>query len=257
MSAVHLELTGRVAAITLNRPEKRNALGPELIGGLKEAFLTASSDPECRVIVLKAAGSVFCAGADLAYLKQLRNNTYEEQLMDSASLKELYLLIYGLNQVVIAQVEGHAIAGGCGLLTVCDLVYSVPAAKFGYTEVKIGFVPAIVAPFLNERIGAARSRELLLTGNLVTADTARQYGLLNFISAADSIAAHVGEMAASLATTTSAQSVAATKELLRTIQPLALSEAARLGAERNAASRMTDDFKKGITAFLEKKEITW
>jgi methylglutaconyl-CoA hydratase len=142
----------RVGYIVLNRPEKRNALGPQFVKDLKELFIIAEKDKDSKVLVLKAEGEAFCAGADLAYLKELQSNTYEENLADSNNLKELFHQIYTLDKIVIAQVEGHAIAGGGGLATVCDFVFAVPEAKIGFTEVKIGFVPAIISVFIVRKI---------------------------------------------------------------------------------------------------------
>jgi methylglutaconyl-CoA hydratase len=141
---IDFTINNRVGYITLNRPDKRNALSFELIRELKEAFYNAERDDAVKVIVLRAHGEVFCAGADLAYLQQLQEFSYEQNLADSNHLKDLFFQIYTLQKVVIAQVQGHALAGGCGLATVCDFTFSVPEAKFGYTEVKIGFIPAIV-----------------------------------------------------------------------------------------------------------------
>ncbi|HEY9257763.1 enoyl-CoA hydratase-related protein, partial [Chitinophaga sp.] len=138
----------RIATIALNRPEKRNALNGQLVAELREAFRTAAADEAVKVVILKGNGEAFCAGADLEYLQQLQKNTYAENLTDSRELMQLFREIYDLDKMVIAQVEGHAIAGGCGLVTLCDLSYAVPEALLGYTEVKIGFIPALVAVFL-------------------------------------------------------------------------------------------------------------
>src|SRR5688572_18468858 len=164
--------------IILNRPDKRNALNSEFVQELIEAFTVADNDEKTRVVLLKANGKAFSAGADLAYLQQLQNNTFAENLVDSSQLKTLFSHIYNHKKIVIAQVEGHAIAGGCGLATVCDFVFSVPEALYGYTEVKIGFVPAIVMFFLLRKIGESKARELLLTGKLVPAGYFRELGLV-------------------------------------------------------------------------------
>src|SRR5690606_7930442 len=137
-----------------------------LVTGLTTTFIRASEDEEVKVIVLRANGKTFSAGADLTYLQQLQQNTYEENVTDSEHLKELFTTIYYLPKVVIAQVEGHAIAGGCGLATVCDLVFAIPEANFGYTEVKLGFVPAIVSCFLLHKINEGLAKQILLTGEL-------------------------------------------------------------------------------------------
>jgi len=257
MALVNYTVVNRIAYITLNRPEKRNSLNPELVNDLTRAFTTASSDQGVKVIVLHANGEVFSAGADLAYLQQLQNNSYEENVADSSALRDLFYAVYTAPKVVIAQVEGHAIAGGCGLASVCDIVYSVPEAKFGYTEVKIGFIPALVACFLVRKLGEARTKELLLTGELVNAETAQNYGLINHLCDKDTIQQQVREHAEKIAGETSSASISLTKELLNIAQNLSLEESLREAVNMNAAARATDDCKKGISAFLNKEKITW
>lgn len=181
MKLVDYSVKERIGYITLNRPEKRNALSFELVDEMKNAFTMAEQDDKVKVIVLKANGESFCAGADLGYLQKLQNFSREENLEDSLHLKDLFYKIYTLNKVVIAQVQGHALAGGCGLATVCDFVFAVPEAKFGYTEVKIGFIPAIVMVFLIRKIGEQKARHLLLSGELICGEPTVQFGLVNRI----------------------------------------------------------------------------
>ena len=145
MSLVLTQIKDRIGHITLNRPEKRNALSPELVEELKQSFTSYSSNDQVKVVVLQANGKAFCAGADLAYLQKLQSFTEEENVADSQSLAELFEKIYTFPKPVIAKVQGHAIAGGCGLASVCDYIISAPEVKYGYTEVRIGFVPAIVS----------------------------------------------------------------------------------------------------------------
>src|SRR5258706_14896348 len=182
MELVKYVVRDRVGFITLNRPEKRNALSFELVSELMVTFKEAESDPAVKVVVLGAMGEAFCAGADLAYLRNLQNFSYEENLGDSRHLKDLFLTIYTLKKVVIAQVQGHALAGGCGLTTVCDIVFAVPEARFGYTEVRIGFVPAIVMVFLLRKLGEQKAKQLLLGGELMAGDKAVACGLVNFLA---------------------------------------------------------------------------
>src|SRR6478609_8783905 len=181
MELVLYEVKDRVGYITLNRPEKRNALSHELVAELKDAFSRAENDTNAKVVVLQANGEAFCAGADLAYLQQLQKFSFEENLTDSNHLKELFLKIYQLKKVVIAKVQGHALAGGCGLATVCDFVFAVPEAKFGYTEVRIGFIPAIVMIFLIRKIGEQRAKQFLLSGELMSGESTLQTGLVSRI----------------------------------------------------------------------------
>jgi methylglutaconyl-CoA hydratase len=257
MDLIQYQVENRVAYITLDRPEKRNALNPELITSLLAAFSRANQDEGVKVIVLNANGDVFSAGADLAYLQQLQNNSYEDNLDDSATLKDLFYTIYTSPKAVIAQVEGHAIAGGCGLVSVCDIVFSVPEAKFGYTEVKIGFIPALVACFLVRKLGGSRSKELLLSGDLIDAQTASAYGLINFISDKENIRESVKSYAEKLVTGTSAQSVSLTKQLIDMAQNLTLEESLEEAVKLNATARATTDCKRGIAAFLNKEKIGW
>lgn len=247
----------RIATISINRPEKRNALNPELVKLLTESFIKASEDEEAKVIVLKASGTIFSAGADLAYLQQLQQNTYEENLADSENLKRLFTTIYYLPKVVIAQVEGHAIAGGCGLATVCDITFAVPEANFGYTEVKLGFVPAIVSCFLLRKTSETIAKRILLSGEILSAQQALAYDLITFVTNKEDIGQKVQDFALSLCREASANSLMVTKQLIgQTTNPL-LEKSLSLAVQINARVRDSEDFKKGIAAFISKDEIKW
>ena len=247
----------RVGYITLNRPEKRNALNAQFVTDLKEAFTHAEKDNDCKVIVLKAKGDAFCAGADLAYLKELQSNSYDENLADSTHLMELFQQIYTLPKVVIAQIQGHAIAGGCGLASVCDLAIATTESKFGYSEVKIGFIPAIVSVFLIKQIGVAKSKELLLVGKIISAEEAQSFGLINKVSTKEKLESIVMDIAQSLVKTASADSLALTKQLINGVSDKSISEGFEWAAEMNAKARETNDCKKGIAAFLNKEKLNW
>lgn len=257
MAVVEYEVADRIGTITLNRPEKRNALSPELIQTLHEMFLRAEQDDRCKVIVLRAEGEAFCSGADLGYLQQLQQFTVDENLDDSRRLRDLLLLMYRLKKVIIAEVQGSAIAGGCGLMTVCDFAYTVPDAKFGYTEVRIGFVPALVSVFLIRKIGEARARQLLLTGKLVAAAEAHQMGLITEVVAPEKLSASVRQLAASLIKNASAASLQLTRRLIDEVQNYPLEEALERAAKENAIARGTDDCKKGVASFLNKQPLSW
>lgn len=257
MSLVEYEVKERVGYITLNRPDKRNALSHELTEELMLSFKKAEADTAVKVVVVKANGESFCAGADLAYLQQLQNFSYEENLADSNQLKELFLEIYSLKKVVIAQVQGHALAGGCGLATVCDFVFAVPEAKFGYTEVKIGFIPALVAVFLVRKMGEQKARQLLLTGEIIKAEEALIRGMISYVVNSDSLQTSVFDFAQRLISSNSVQSMELTKQLISDVQGLPLKDALNLAAAMNAKARGTDDCKKGIEAFLNKQKLRW
>lgn len=254
---VDYETINRIAYITLNRPEKKNALNPQLVKMLSNAVAKAGCDDQVKVVVIKAAGDVFSAGADLEYLQLLQNNSSQDNFEDTIALKELFYSVYTLPKLVIAQVEGHAIAGGCGLASVCDLIFSVPEAKFGYTEVKIGFLPALVACFLVRKLGDGRTRELLLSGDLIDSETAYSYGLINFISDKNEIAALVTEYAERLARSVSGQSVALTKQLINNAQSQSLENSLDEAVRLNVQARSSEECKRGIAAFLNKQKLEW
>jgi methylglutaconyl-CoA hydratase len=254
---IRYEANDAIGYITLNRPEKRNALSSELVSELKQAFEYAENDATCKVVVLRAEGPAFCAGADLAYIQELQGFGYNDNLADSTHLMQLFHQIYTLKKIVIAQVQGHALAGGCGLATVCDFSFAVPEAKFGYTEVKIGFLPAIVSVFLLRKIGEARTKQLLLTGDVFSAEKAIGYGLINEIVPAAELASHVYRFARRLCVENSGQSMEVTKEMIARLPELPLEEGLRYAARLNAEARGSEDCRRGISAFLNKEKITW
>ena len=198
-----------------------------------------------------------CAGADLAYIQQLSQNTFEDNLEDSSHLRELFEMIHNLDKVVIAQVQGHALAGGCGLASICDFVFAVPEAKFGYTEVKIGFVPALVSVFLTSKIGETMAREMLLSARLYTAGEAQSFRLINEVVPADQLESYVRKFAADLISNNSQEAMKLTKQLFIINQGLTLNNALDEMAKMNARARSTEDCQRGIAAFLSKEKISW
>ncbi|MDF2159038.1 enoyl-CoA hydratase-related protein [Algoriphagus sp. CAU 1675] len=256
-SSVQTNVSDRIGTITMNRPEKRNALSPELIRDLFVAFEEMAENQDVKIIRLRAEGKAFCAGADLAYLQQLQNFSKEENLEDSHRLKELFSLIYNIPKVVIAEVQGHALAGGCGLVTVCDFAFAVPAALFGYTEAKIGFVPALVSVFLQEQIGVAKAQELLLAGELISASKAAELGLITEVVHAEFLEKAVLDFSHKLASQNSANSISETKKLMRSIHQASREEALNRAAEVNADARAHPDCVKGINSFLNKETPNW
>jgi len=256
-SLVLYTVNERVATISLNRPDKRNAFNPELVSALTEALLKASDDEDVKVIILKAIGSTFSAGADLAYLQQLQNNTHEENVQDSNNLKTLFTTIYYLPKVVIAQVEGHAIAGGCGLATVCDVIFAVPEANFGYTEVKLGFVPAIVSCFLMRKTSETIAKKILLTGDLFSAEQALAYNLITYVTNKEEISQKVQDFAQKLCEEASGNSLMVTKQLIGQTTNPELEKSLNLAVQINARVRESEDFKKGIASFIKKEKIKW
>ena len=257
MSSIHYDIDKRIATITLNRPEKRNALNAELVQELSDALSKAEADDSVKAVILKANGNTFCSGADLDQLKAMQSATYEDNLADSNRLKELFRKIYTLKKIVIAQVEGFALAGGCGLATVCDFTFCTPEARFGYTEARIGFVPAIVMVFLIRKIGEKKAAQLLLSADIISADDALKLGMVNQIHPKETIEQAVLDFAQKLITQNSAQSLAATKSMINQVQSQSLDDALNYATQQNAMARSSTDCKRGIQAFLNKENISW
>jgi len=252
---VHLEFSGEIAMITLNRPEKRNAISYELIEDLLAA-LDEVGHSSALVLILTGAGKAFCSGMDLDDLKALVGRSPEQNLKDSETMAHLFRSLYDFPRPTIAAVNGAAIAGGCGLATLCDFTLAVPEAKFGYTEVQIGFVPAIVSTFLLRQIGEKRARDLLLTGRIIAADEAHRLGLINEIVPTETLIERSRELALQLMENSPA-SLACTKRLLSENARVALDAQILSAVRENAAIRATADFREGISSFLEKRKPRW
>lgn len=251
------EVRNRVGVITLNRPEKRNALNPDMVKELKRAFVSFFEDDEVKVIKLRGEGEAFCAGADLAVIRQLKEASYEENLADSQELAGLFSVIHHGAKPVVAAVHGHAIAGGCGLATICDIVLASDAAKLGYTETRIGFVPAIVAQFLLRKVGETHARRLLLAGSLISASEAARIGLVTECVPVDDFNERVDALLQTLLHKTSGEALQRTKTLLNQVSELSFEQALIHAAQTNAAARGTQDCQRGIQAFLDKQKISW
>lgn len=252
---VQYEESQGIATITLNRPEKRNAISYELIADLLAALKVAEKS-ETQVLILAANGKAFCAGMDLENLKQLIGRTNEQNLKDSETIAQLFRGIYDFPKPTIAAVNGAAIAGGTGLVTVCDFALAVPDASFGYTEVRIGFIPAVVSSFLMASIGEKRTRDLLLTGRIFSAEEAHQLGLVNEVVSPEELMKKARELAARLMENSPA-SVRATKRLLGNYTRERLDRQIPEAIRENAAIRQTADFKEGVSSFLEKRKPVW
>ncbi|QXD15340.1 enoyl-CoA hydratase/isomerase family protein [Rhodocaloribacter litoris] len=254
---VRVEKDGPVTVVEMHRPEKRNALNGAMVAALRAALADAASDPGCRVVVLTGAGRVFSAGADLAALEALQSATAEENLADSEHLAGLFEAIYLHPKPVIAKINGHAIAGGCGLAAVCDFSIATEEARLGFTEVRIGFVPAIVMVFVLRKLGEASARDLLLRGHLVTAAEAARIGLITRAVSPEALEAEATTLARELARETSASALALTKRMLAQVPGMGLKEALDYAARVNALARGTADCRAGIRAFLDKSDPPW
>ncbi|MEO8433598.1 MAG: enoyl-CoA hydratase-related protein [Pyrinomonadaceae bacterium] len=245
------QVDGAIARITLNRPEKRNALNEALIAGLKESLSRANQDEAVRAVLISGAGNDFCSGADLAALQKVAAASVEENLADANSLMELFLLIRQVQVPVIAAVHGRALAGGCGLATACDLVLAAQSARFGYPEVKIGFVPAMVMAILRRNVSEKRAFELVTLGAEISAEEGERIGIVNKVFADDIFAAEVQNYARRFEKV-SRSAVSLSKNLLYQIDGLSFLDALQTGVDVNVVARMTDDCKKGVDSFLKK-----
>jgi methylglutaconyl-CoA hydratase len=244
-----------VATITLNRPEKRNAISFELIDDLLTALKEVEKS-DALVLIMTGAGKAFSSGMDLDNLKALIGRSPEQNLKDSETMVRLFRTLYEFPKVTIAAVNGAAIAGGTGLALLCDFTLAVPEAKFGYTEVRIGFVPAIVSTFLLRQTGEKHARDLLLTGRIIGAEEAARMGLVNEIVAPENLMARARELA-SLLMENSPASLRATKKLLNDHARAELDAQIEAAVRENAAVRTTADFREGVTSFLEKRKPVW
>jgi methylglutaconyl-CoA hydratase len=242
---------GAVARITLNRPEKRNALDDLIVRELKTALREAGESKELRVVLIQGAGTDFCSGADLSVLQKIAQNSILENLEDTASLMELFIEIRNLSRPVIAAVHGRALAGGCGLATACDIILASENAQFGYPEVKIGFIPAMVMAILRRSVSEKRAFELITTGEPVTATEAERIGLINQVYPTAEFETRVTEYATNLARR-SASAVFLAKRLLYQMDGLSFENALKSGMDANTICRMTEDCRQGIAKFLQK-----
>lgn len=244
-----------IATITLNRPDKRNAISFELVDELMRA-LEQVKRSSAKILIITGAGKAFCAGMDLENLKQLTGKTHEENVKDSATMARLFRAIYEFPNPTIAAVNGAAIAGGTGIATMCDFTLAVPETKFGYTEVRIGFVPAIVSSFLVMQVGHKIARDLLLTGRLFGADEAHRLGLVNEVVAPEKLMPRAEELARTLMEN-SPTSLRLTKNLMNGFIREQLDRQIAEAIEDNAHIRTTTDFREGISSFLEKRKPEW
>lgn len=255
MSApILLESTsGGVVGLTLNRPDKRNALNAELIGALTAALARTAADSSVRVVTLTGAGKDFCAGADLAELERVAEQGYEQSLADARALGGLFAAMRAHPRPLVALVHGRALAGGCGLATACDLVLAREDAEFGYPEVHLGFVPALVMSILRRRVGEGRAFELAVRGARHGAAEARDLGLVNRVFAAATFEAdvtrYVGELAA-----LPPGAVALTKRLLHDLDGEDFSGGLERAAQVNAEARASEECRSGVRRFLDKSK---
>lgn len=242
---------GGIARVTLNRPDKRNALNDEVVGELKDAMAQAAKDPEVKVVLLQGAGKDFCSGADLAALQKASQLTVEQNVANAAWMGELFVAMRRHPQPIIAAVKGRALAGGCGLATAADIILAAESAKFGYPEVNIGFVPAMVMAILRRSVSEKRAFEMITGGDIYTSTQVLELGLINHVYPDGEFDSQVQAYCERL-TAKSASAVMLSKNLLYHMDSMTFDGAIEAGVHINAIARMTDDCKRGIEKFLNK-----
>ena len=250
-----LDIAGQVASITLNRPDKRNAMSAAMIAELQTA-LDEIEKSHARVVILTGAGKAFCSGMDLEMLAAIAQQSPAENQEDSRRMAKMFRRIWSYPRPMIAAVNGAALAGGCGIATLCDFTLAVPEAKFGYTEVRIGFLPALVSVFLSRQIGEKRSRDLLLTGRILEPPEAKEFGLVNEIVPAENLLGRAKELAEVLIAA-SPGSVSRAKRLMTSSAAASVDHDLERAILENARIRCTPDFKEGLASFLEKRKPVW
>ncbi|MCH6569134.1 MAG: enoyl-CoA hydratase/isomerase family protein [Acidobacteria bacterium] len=256
MDQVKLDFDPPSACITLNRPQVRNALSPELVTHFHTALDQVQERDDVAALIITGEGTAFCGGADLKVLREIAAQSVEQARQDSQNLMNFFRRIYEFPKPVIAAVNGPAMAGGCGLASVCDIVLAAEDAVFGYPEVRVGFVPALVAVFLVRICGEKKARELLLTGRLFSAQEAQEMGLVNHVVAKESLLEKAQELAREIAPN-SPTAVRLTKELMKDLPGLSLEKGLIAALQLNTLIRTTEDFKEGVSSFLEKRRAQW
>jgi methylglutaconyl-CoA hydratase len=254
-STLLLQVGRDVATITLNRPEKCNAISAQMIADLLDSLDEVARGPQ-RVAIITGNGKSFCSGMDLQELPSLAKQSPEEAIADARRMAQLFRRLWSFPKPLIAAVNGAAMAGGCGIATLCDFTLTVPEATFGYTEVKIGFLPALVSVFLTRQIGEKRARDLLLTGRILPAVEAREFGLVSEIMPPERLLVRAQELAETLMTL-SPTSLARTKRLLVDCAATGIDADLERAITENASIRSTPDFREGLAAFLEKRKPVW
>ena len=250
------EKDGAIATITLNRPDRRNAISSTMIEEVLASLNAAEADSAVRVVVLTGAGRAFCSGMDLETLQTIAGQTSEENLADSREMARMFHRLYSFPKPLITAVNGAAVAGGCGIATFSDITLAVPEAKFGYTEVRIGFIPALVSVLVRRQMGEKRARELLLTGAIIDAAEAFRLGMVTEIVPADNLLQRAHEVAAKFLEA-SPTSLRRTKRLLLQYNDKEVTQEIELAIQENAAIRATEDFREGLASFLEKRQPKW
>jgi len=250
------EVRNNVASVIFNRPDVHNAFDDVMIRELAEVFEQLSTQSEIRVVILTGEGKSFCAGADLNWMRRVKDYSYEDNLRESLDLSDMLYKIYSCPKPTIARVNGAAIGGGTGLVAVCDIAVAARSAKFSFSEVKLGLIPACISPYVVKKCGEGRCREFFLTGERLTAEKALQAGLVNAVCELDGLDAAVDQYKTQLVSS-GPEAITTCKELLRRVPQMSYDEVKRFTAEVIAQIRISEEGQEGMTAFLEKRRPSW
>jgi methylglutaconyl-CoA hydratase len=250
-STILYDVHDGIACITLNRPEKRNALNGELVGALRDAIASSACDAQCRVVVISGAGTDFCSGADLAGIEKTAQASVLDNMADARNMADVFLMMRNHPRPIIAAVHGRALAGGCGVATACDIILASESAQFGYPEVNIGFVPAMVMAILRRSISEKAALELVVTGEIISAARAHEIGLIHRVYSDAQFQSEANAYAARLAAK-SASAVMLSKRLLYNMDSMSFEAALTAGVDTNVIARMTEDCRRGVERFLKK-----
>jgi methylglutaconyl-CoA hydratase len=253
---VALSIDNRIARVTLNRPEIHNAFNEVMIAELLEVFQKLKNDEKLRVVILSGEGKSFCAGADIHWMKKMKNYTYQENFEDALALANLMYEMFSFPKPLVGRINGAAIGGGTGLVSVCDIVVAAEDAKFSFSEVKIGLVPACISPYILNRVGFTKANILFLTGERFDAHRALDVGLVDEVVPLSILDRRVDRLAEELISS-GPQALATAKKLLRDIPQMAMEEKRRHSAEVLAKLRISDEGQEGLAAFLEKRKPRW
>ena len=247
----------RIATICLNRPGEGNTLNDIIVVELRDAIMAAEQEANVKIILLRANGSAFCKGADLAYLQRMQSYNLEQNRADSTTLIQLLLTIYRSTKVVIAEVNGDAIGIGCGLVTVCDFAFASPEVNMGFPQVQHGFTPAIVMAFVLRKLGETRAKEMLISGEIIKAERAASYNLINKVIASEKLEVNTRAFARKLCSDNSAAALQLTKKMIADMQDFPLENAIQFAARMNAYARLTEDARRGLAALLDNRKMDW
>jgi methylglutaconyl-CoA hydratase len=255
-TSIALSRAGPVATLTLQRPDVHNAFNVAMIAELREAFLALAADDAVRVVVLAAAGESFCAGADLSWMRDSLEWSRERNLADATALADMFEAAWTLPKPLIGRINGAALGGGVGLVACCDLAVAADGARFGFSEVKLGIIPAVIAQYVVPKIGVSHARALFVSGERFSAERAFEIGLIHAVTGAEALDATVATLAGRLMSS-GPEAIGAAKRLIDAVWALERDAARQYAVQAIASARTGAEGQEGLRAFLEKRKPDW